>query len=1033
MAQKTINKTSKLKVILSLLLVLIACVSLFFVSACTSETEESDTTYTKTENDVSVLKNGSFEFGTAEKSDSDFPQTSSVTGWANVSAENSAPSSSVSSGIIDTTDTAWTALMEKLYDNSTFNSNLKDVYGIDTDAITTNIKSENPDKTDSEIDELIKKDVIDKLNNFNPGTHENAEGTKVYMLNAYSSSAWNTSVIASSSTTLALEKGEYAKISFYVYTRYADGNDYKINFRLTNSINSQKQSQYVLSNIGKDEWKQYTIYLKADENFDSTITAVMSIGFAAKSNVAHYSKGTAFFDDIVFETIEKEEFDSAATVKNVDFNNKVKSMPLVQQAVENVYNYAYDMTVTGAYFTPVDFLNAPVIDVNAAFTGKNENVTSEKKFGAETSKFSGLQVTSNSISLTNVEHASVSVSIKDNSGFAFKIDPESYLLLSFDIVNNLDKTGSTDITLFVYDEKDNENNVVTFNGNDDKDHGYIVINNNDTTEEKTFYIVIVIGPTDVKGTLSKYDFATKESGKDIAVALTNFEYATGKNFQYKKDAGGNVIQPKEETENYKYFSLYSSLASSVSIDSYVSPTTKSFNVAAAKSVGGDIHTAPVVAEGYIGVDSNSILVKDSDDANDEINARVGKTGDGNGNYAGLINSNVNYTGMSINVKDSLNYNGENSIQPLMICNGEKDSYGFIGKSFSVAASSKAIISVKVKTDANAKAFLYLTDAADKNKTVLDLTLTGNVSDNSYKTEFTKNIAFENINTNGEWKTYTFYLATGANALELRLELWNGSRDGNDKSQGFVFFAFDAFKEDETFTPSTISESAFTEPTSISAAFDESGNPIYDANITDEYLKYRREFTPLEIKFNSERPDEAISYPVTYVWAKNENNIYAIYNTVEPVEIDPYSANNDETASGCTAESDPSTFWLSFSSILLGAALVVALIALIVKNGLRRHKANKSDATSHYKVTSRYNAKKSAKKPAAKKQPKTYEDEEPVVDAEKDAKEETAAEPETAEEEYVYGEVEDFGESDKPEEPAVEVSEEKPEGEKPDEE
>jgi flagellar biosynthesis/type III secretory pathway M-ring protein FliF/YscJ len=139
-------------------------------------------------------------------------------------------------------------------------------------------------------------------------------------------------------------------------------------------------------------------------------------------------------------------------------------------------------------------------------------------------------------------------------------------------------------------------------------------------------------------------------------------------------------------------------------------------------------------------------------------------------------------------------------------------------------------------------------------------------------------------------------------------------------------------------------------------------------------------------------------------------VYAVFNTIDPVEVDPYANAEEETEeeSGCTAKTDPSSFWLSFSSILLGVALVFAILMLVVKNIRRRRKANASDAKSHFKVTSRVSSKKDAKKEV-----KTVKVEEPE-EVEQEIIEEEVVESEEKEEaldDYVYGDVQDFGEND----------------------
>ena len=1000
MTEKHLSKIAKLKTLLMLVLVFMLSFSVLMFVACgdDEETEETSVTYTKVEKDDSNIVNGSFEYGVADVSVDNLPQSSSVMGWGSVSTENSSTSSSVTSGVISVENDAWGKIVKKLYNDN--ESKIKSAF---------NIIDLTNEKTDEEI--------IDELKTKNPKTHSDATGNKIYMLNTYVSDStdyWGTAATVTASSSITLKKGTYGKITFWVYTQYASDNGYKVNFRLKNTLNGNTQAQYVLSGIGTQEWQKYTIYVKADENFDSTLTPVLSIGCTPiKNDVEYQSEGTAFFDDIVYEESNKTEFNAATDKTTLDYNSKLYAKN--KTADEGVYEYAYDMTVnTGDYFKDtINEGNLSNLTSNYSFTGKTE--TSKTKFN-ESSKEGTVDIKNNSIQFNGLEYAGVSLKLEGNT--YLKVEKESYLLLSFDIENNLDKSGSTAITFLVYDEDNNENNVVTYTNDGNTDKGFITILNNDHDESApdTFYIVIVIGPTDVKGTSSMYDFA---SG---SVTLSNFQFATGKIYQYKKDISGNVIRDPEktETENYKFYSLFSSVASSVSIDNHHHENADSYYLSASKSSGSGIYSYPVVIENYRGVSYDSVFVnKDSD--NKKYNDRT-ENNDTSNSIAGLINSKAaNESKYGDDIKNALNYSGEKSIQPIMIYNASEDSYGFLGNAFTIAASSYAAISVKVRVVGNAKANVYLVNAADADKSVYTISFTGNVKGNSYEETFSEQLAFTNIkDTSSEsngWKTITFYIATGATELNLRLELWNGSRDGADKSQGYVFFAFDAFSDDETFTPSTLS-SAFTEPTTADAAFSDSGNPLYGDNaLRDNNLKYQRELDATEIKYNKEYPDNTVEYKPNYVWAKSDNVLYAVYNTIDPVAVDPYAAEEEEEEeSGCAAERDPSTFWLSFSSILLGVALLLALIMLIIKNVYRRRKLNKNDAKSHYVVSSRTSAKKNTEKTAKPVEKISgfdgYEDnvKEDIETTETDTAE--TEKPEEQTDEYVYGDVLDFGESEK---------------------
>jgi len=109
---------------------------------------------------------------------------------------------------------------------------------------------------------------------------------------------------------------------------------------------------------------------------------------------------------------------------------------------------------------------------------------------------------------------------------------------------------------------------------------------------------------------------------------------------------------------------------------------------------------------------------------------------------------------------------------------------------------------------------------------------------------------------------------------------------------------------------------------------------------------------------------------------------------------------------------------AYVDIIIYALFALAIIMLIVKNVRRSRKAHASDAKSHYTVTSRIAYKKKQPKVAKKVVKEEIEEELPeeieetteeVVEEVIEEVEETPAEEQTLDE-YVYGEVQDFGDA-----------------------
>ena len=186
---------------------------------------------------------------------------------------------------------------------------------------------------------------------------------------------------------------------------------------------------------------------------------------------------------------------------------------------------------------------------------------------------------------------------------------------------------------------------------------------------------------------------------------------------------------------------------------------------------------------------------------------------------------------------------------------------------------------------------------------------------------------------------------------------------------------------------------------------------------EDMVEYTRKLTDKEIEYNESvtDSDDKISYSPSVIWATDfaeggEHKgtfVYALYNTVNPTEstIPSDEEETEETeGSGC-GEVDPSTFWLSLSSILLGVALLAAIVMLVVKAVRRKKRSKKNTAKTQYKITSRNktNAEIKAKNEKAAREKAAKEAGSAAENAEE--KSETTAE---AEEEYTYGDVlEDF--------------------------
>ena len=1053
MTSKTLFNKIASKLILILTILCMLCTFAFLFTACNdnsdSNSSSSEPTYSYSEDNSGLLSNGTFSIGTSSidfTTISSLPRVS-VTGWT-----KSSSMSDVNSGVIDVSDKGWKALIGKLYDDSDFLAYAKSAFGIDKDKVEQALKDAGTEKpTNQEIKDKIIADYFTEkegqTNYFpNPGK-VSANDNKIYMLNNYDKDAIGHGVNQSitSSSNIKLDKGGYYKFTVSLYTtnlkHFSDSDNYGAFIAVNSTLNASSQAQYRIENIKTEsEWKEYTIYVEADKTYDTTVT--LELGLGADDYGA--TEGTVFFDNINCVKVDetKDEFKDEFNA----LSNKSLALEDTQTLVyaDTETDLVASKNVAGKYFYSMEFnkylknkndangdkLTSTVkeyknvdnnVDISVAKTKSNTNtgnnfgptaITANNGTASDLDYVIGEALSSKVLTLNNDAYT---VTYKSSS---FDVQPKSYVYVEFYVKNQLNKLGSTDITFDVYedlnktgvpDAKYKSKAVTTVSeASEDWVKVGLLLSNNFETGNRSFIVEIVVGPTDVATATTAPDYA---SG---TVSITNPLVASGLLDQYADD------DKTIENDNYHILSLLRGTANS-SIALYAGmqqdfaedSTNESYSLKYSANDIGEIIKRPVSPINYTGVSYSHAYINVNSE-NVSINDR--ENGNSAGSYAGLINTKyVDNSDFKLkNIKTALNFTeGDDNIQPLMIYNAVKDSYGYIGSDKSISPSSYAKISVSVRVVGDAVAYVYLVDVADADKSVMLFDEENVISSNSTKEMFIK-VTSNMMNDDG-WVTVSFYVATGKTMKDFRIELWNGARNAvvdkeDNKSQGFVFFN----------NIDIVTTGAFTEPTKVADAFTISGNPLFDIGlgIEDSIVEYTRKLTELEDKFNAEQTDQSklVSYDPTIVWAKDDANIYAIFNTIDPVEVDPYDSESEDeeetTESGCTAQTDPATFWLSFSSIILGVVLVLAILMLIIKNLRRRRKANASDAKSHYKVVSRSRVHKPTVKEDLEQDTDsddTVEDVEETVEEVIEEVEETEnVETEEQSEDYIYGDVQDFG-------------------------
>lgn len=1025
------NSTNRIKTTLILLLTIIClvCTCAFGLSACDQEdvTLNDPTVSVDTESADVLIKNSTFKIDTANKELKSFPLTSPAS-WGRFTSDNSAPASAVNSGVINTADDAWKVLLQTLYNDTDFLSYVKKLYDFTDSKVTDAIKAEKGDTNYSPTKDEIKEYAINNyLSNFaNPKGSPASTDNYVYMLNNMTKSAnfgLGTAQKVTSSSTVSMEKGEVYELSVWVKTVNIEGiNEKGANIRLTNNFNGKKQADFKISNIIANDWTKYSIYIKADADYSATFSLVLGLGYGNGSinDARYFTEGTAFFDEISIKKVDN--FEGTFPTDNVLMYNseeaiEAKITNVDAQGTNPAYKAAYyDMTFA---HSETSFFNdiTTKIKLDDKFTTSNITVddgngnqvplTSANKVGVESTE--NLTYENNSAVMT-VNKASATITVTDNNSADkttnFTLKNGEYALVSFYIKNELKGPASTNVYIDVFDKYGNDTiknaaAVTISETNDEYVRKVIAVANNFTDGgDRQFYFDVIVGPNDVASVEYDSDFAT---GK---VSLQKVSIAKG------------LLEDKPALYDYFFSVADASIAlhAGYEADFKEEGSGVSYSFTSQPGNFGDIIFNPTTIKGYTGITANHAFINNKEDSETAINTRINK-GTEQG-VAGLINTKYlksNYSnGAEIATKLGVNDN-DDAFQAIMINNKTKNDYGFVSEKMTVEASAYGMVSVTLRVCDDAIANVYLVDVSKIEKDVLtfnDFTVNTDVvagvekdtlikgSDLKYQLKVTSDM----MNSDG-WVTLSFYVGAGNTAKSFRLEVWNGDRTGTTEtsSQGYVF------------VKSIVSSltSGFTESAKWNQTFTTEGNPLYEHHKAsfNKLYAYERPLTADEKAFNKEYPDKAISYATNYVWAESKTAIYGVFNTIDPVIKNPYDdiTETEGENSGCTAISDPSSFWLSFSSILLAAVLVLAIIALIVKRIAIRRLANKNDAVSHYKVTSRISKPKKAKivnKPSTNE----IEEVEDVTDetsSEQSEELDEATEENSNEEEYVYGEVESF--------------------------
>lgn len=189
-------------------------------------------------------------------------------------------------------------------------------------------------------------------------------------------------------------------------------------------------------------------------------------------------------------------------------------------------------------------------------------------------------------------------------------------------------------------------------------------------------------------------------------------------------------------------------------------------------------------------------------------------------------------------------------------------------------------------------------------------------------------------TGAGWATVTFYLHTGDEAKNYRLEVWSGARDDSRINGRGAFVAFDAWSVDETEEKITAWLDSAKEGMEEGANYFEGAFSFYDSA---KYLRYDESLDENKVgnsydnyaSYASASNAEKVAY-LYKATAGVSYTTYADFSTVETTvnaEVDEEdSTTDDDTAN----EESTTNVWLLASSIAIAGVLVLAVVSLVVR-------------------------------------------------------------------------------------------------------
>ena len=1044
--------TNKLKSLLILILAILMAFSTMMSYACkkdgssdTSSSSSAEEEKITEKTDYQVLKNGDFEYGTANTAITAYP--ASPTGWSksydSINSTN-ATTSSYGSGVIDTREYKYeydkdgnvkkdsggnpifakdkngdkievfktiassNAFPKYAYEYTTGEDGnrvyTKDAGGNFIPKLDENGKNVEADSDDTEFfyynpgtpftKGYVTYDTTDKTNV--------SEGGKILMIHnkIVSDDGRGTAQYYKSSTTLTLNAGENGLFEAWVLTKdlksIMENVDFGAYVTIASTISSTKAGEVSINNINTyGNWAKVEIYVQGSTHTSTQLTITFGLGRGSSGYRYEYAEGFAFFDDAHFKVLKASETIPSTCDLSADLYDTANKLCTTPFRIP--YNHTESEFTSASSYLNTTMLIDAVKDVETLTLTAGTKTEENYVYPYYSSLFNvgaNAELVDNAIKFTYANPSTLSYETE-----TFTVNYKENLRVSFwvktEIINRANSVNGLTISLM------DKGKTAS-----DKGTSVSVLSNfkttKDSNKEKDDYtmVTVVVSNTysnDARFFSLKFTFGATEAQSDLNLLPKGA--ATIKDFtkMYLSDEETSALSSSSET-NVTKRTLQADYSTVPSEDTSKDSYTFNYGLIDGLTIKNNVVSGVQNYTGIVGGHtrtggSNTAFTQDS-------------------TQSGLINSEYidNYsdalftaggTNYKADVKAWLsqveNASSNKYVQPLMI-NNENSSYGYLGEKLSLSTSSTYLISVKVKIFGNAKAYIYLSNA-DDNETfsVLGIDPITNTYTNETVTKgqygYCITLDASDVNANQKedgFATVSFLITTGKHndkARSYRIEMWNGSRDGQTNSTGIVFF--DSFLS----TTSTNRETNLTDLKYTYTKANAYSEGVYDYTYEKaESGKVTFTQLPTLIKTNADPKGTVHNYAkgdrdyTSTIFMTNgtlENGIVKggtfiisdLTSIDAPTEVDNTTSSDSSSSSssgGSGAETTSYNPFLFATSIIISLVLIIALIAVFVKHIITSRRKKRIEKENYYDSSARDKAHEKILNKKAEQEKKAYD-------------------------------------------------------------